>query len=68
MRKIKIEVTSIYEISVDDESPIVKEYADDNELVQDLSSYRFYTLPVLGNGVELLDVELESATILEVKG
>ena len=64
MRKIKIEVKAIYEISVDDDSPIVKEYADDDDLVSDLAHYNWSTLPVLGNGVELIDMEVESATII----
>jgi hypothetical protein len=64
MRKLIIEVTNLYEISVDDNSPIVKDYADDNELVDDLASYHFSTLPVIGNGVELIDVQLESVTII----
>lgn len=50
-------MTYIYEIEIDDESTIVKEYANDNELASDLTSYRFAVLPVIGKGVEIIDVE-----------
>jgi hypothetical protein len=53
-----IEVTNVHTIEVDDDNSIVKEYTNEKELVQDLVSYRFTTLPVIGNGVEIKDTEV----------
>lgn len=55
---LEIEVTIRYAIEVDTENSIVKEYDSEKELVDDLASYRFTTLPVIGNGVEIKDVEV----------
>jgi hypothetical protein len=56
-KTIAIEVTYKYTIEVDENSPIVKEYNTEGELIDDLASYRFTILPVLNNGVEIKDVE-----------
>ena len=53
-----VELTTIYTIEVDTDNSIVKEYSNVNELVDDLASYRFTTLPVIGNGVEIKDTEV----------
>lgn len=53
-----IEVKTWYTIEVDTENQIVKEYGNEKELVDDLASYRFTTLPVIGNGVEIQDIEV----------
>lgn len=58
-KTIKVQVTYIYELEIDTESEIVKEYVDDEELLQHLASYRFSILPVIDNGVEFKDVELQ---------
>lgn len=42
----------------DTENYIVKEYSNEKELIEDLASYRFTTLPVIGNGVEIKDIEV----------
>ena len=57
-KTLVIEVTTVHTIEVDDENSIVKEYSNENELVNDLVSYRFTTLPVIGNGVEIKDTEV----------
>lgn len=57
-KTLEIEVTMKYTIEVDTENSIVKEYETEKELVDDLSSYRFSVLPVIGNGVEIKDVEV----------
>ncbi len=53
-----IEVTTVHTIEVDADNYIVKEYSNEKELVADLVSYRFTTLPVIGNGVEIKDTEV----------
>lgn len=60
MRKLEIEITYKYEIEVDETDDIVKEYENDEELVQHLAGYRFGTvLPVIQVGaVQIKDIEL----------
>lgn len=53
-----VELTTIHTIEVDTDNSIVKEYSNVKELVDDLASYRFTTLPVIGNGVEIKDTEV----------
>ena len=56
MRKLTVEVTISYEIEIDENNPIVKEYKSTAELVDDCVAYRFTeVLPVIGNGVRVLD-------------
>ena len=43
---------------LDSESNVVKEYDNEQELLEDLVSYRFTTLPVISNGVEIKDIEV----------
>ncbi len=57
-KTIEVEATYIYTIEVDEDNHIVKDYDDENELYSDLASYRFTTLPVIDDGVEILDTEL----------
>ncbi len=57
-KTLEIEVTMKYTIEVDSENSIVKEYESEKELVDDLVSYRFSVLPVIGNGVEIKDIEV----------
>ena len=60
MRKIEVTITYKYEIEVNDNNDIVKEYEDDKELINDLASYHFsLLLPVVGVGsVIIKDIEL----------
>jgi hypothetical protein len=60
MRKIEVTITYKYEIEVNDNNDIVKEYEDDKELINDLASYHFSPLlPVVGVGsVIIKDIEL----------
>ena len=60
MRKIEVTITYKYEIEVNDNDDIVKEYENDNELINDLASYRFSpVLPVVAVGaVKITDTEL----------
>ena len=62
--RMVIEVTYTYEISIDRESSCVKDYDNENGLIEDLVHYRFSTLPVIGNGVDVLDVTVQDYTIL----
>jgi hypothetical protein len=56
-KTLEIEVTYKYTIEVDEDNLIVKEYSTEKELIDDLVGYRFTTLPVIGDGVEIKDVE-----------
>lgn len=60
MRKLEIVITYKYEIEVDENDDIVKEYENDEELVQHLADYRFGTvLPVIQVGaVKVKDVDI----------
>jgi hypothetical protein len=59
--KLKIEVTYIYEIEVDEEDSCVKDYDSRDEMLNHLVDYQFSTtLPVRKSGVEVKDVEVES--------
>lgn len=60
MKKIIATITYKYEIQVDQDGSIVKEYEGDSELINDLASYRFLpVLPVLqSNQVKVMDVEV----------
>ena len=58
MKTIKVEVTQIVEIEVDETSQIVKQYESIDELVSDLVSYNFNVLPVIGKGVNVNDIEV----------
>ena len=55
MRTIEVEVTKKYTLQVDDSNHIVQEYFDDEELVNHLVSYNFEVLPVLKEGVKVVD-------------
>lgn len=57
-KTLEVEVTIKYTIEVDNDNSIVKEYKNERELVDDLASYRFSVLPVIGDGVEIKDVEV----------
>ncbi len=60
MRKLEVTLTYKYEIEVNDNDDIVKEYKDDNELINDLASYRFSpVLPVVAVGaIKITDTEV----------
>ena len=59
MKKIfKIEATYCYTIEVDEDDLIVKDYENEQEMIEDLVSYRFDILPVLNDGVKVKDVEV----------
>ena len=58
MRKIKVEVIQVFEITIDEKSEIVKEYKSEEELISDLVSYNFSVLPVIGKGVTIDDIEV----------
>ena len=57
-KTLEVEVTIRYTIEVDNNNSIVRDYRNEKELVDDLASYRFSVLPVIGNGVEIKDVEV----------
>lgn len=60
MRKLEAIITYKYRIEVDNNDDIVKEYVDDNELVNDCAKYKFQKkLPVMAVGaVRIISVEL----------
>lgn len=68
MRTIKVEATYYVEIEIDDEDPMVREYESDKELIDDLVSYRFSILPVIGSGgVSVKDVEVFDSNYYQIK-
>jgi len=60
MRTVEVTVTYKYELEIDDNNEIVKEYVSEKELLEDCASYIFEIgLPVIGDGgVKVKDVEL----------
>jgi hypothetical protein len=58
-KTMRVNVSYSYEIEVDTENSIVKEYETDSALVEDLVTYNFSSvLPVLKEGVRILDCEV----------
>lgn len=55
-RTVTIEVIYEYRIEVDEESELVKDYDTMLDLYNDLVHYRFKSLPVLENGVNIINV------------
>ena len=65
MKKLKIEVTYNYEIDVEENNAVVKDYEDTTELVSDLVHYRFSDhLPVMKEGVSVRDIEVVNFKIV----
>lgn len=64
MRTVTVNVTYKYELEINDENSIVKEYEDENTLLVDCASYHFgHNLPVIANaGVKVTDIELVEVT------
>jgi len=60
MRKLTIEVTWQYDVEIDDDNFVVKEYNSDQELFDHCADYQFGNgLPViLNNGVKVLDSQV----------
>jgi hypothetical protein len=59
-RKIEVEITYRYQLEVDESSPMVQEYIDHDELIQDCANYQFSSvLPVISEGyVKVTDTEI----------
>lgn len=57
-KNLKIQVTRTYEIEIDTENSIVKDYESEDELIDHIVSYNFSVLPVINNGVKVIDDEL----------
>lgn len=58
-KTIRVNVSYSYEIEIDTENSIVKEYGTDSELAEDLVNYKFSNvLPVLKEGVKILGCEV----------
>ena len=57
MRQVTVTETKYYVVNIDDDNEIVKEYQDDDALINDCISYKFSkVLPVIEDGgVELLE-------------
>lgn len=66
MRKIRVEVTKVYEIEVNDENYIVQEYESDEEMINHLVSYDFEVLPVLEEGIKIIDSYVTESDFDEV--
>ena len=65
MRTIEVEVTRTYQIEVDDNNEIVKEYNSDEDLTADCAGFKFGNgLPVIsGGGVKVKDEMLTDVSI-----
>ncbi len=63
-KTIKVSATFIYELEIDADSSIVQEYDNDGQLIEELVSYRFSLLPVIGNGVEIKDIQVETYEVV----
>lgn len=63
MKRINVLATYNYEIEIDEKSPIVKEYENEKELIEHLVDYRFTILPVIDNGVRIVNVEVHNIDI-----
>lgn len=59
-KTVEVIVTYKYELEIDEDNSIVKEYEGENDLLVDCATYRFGSgLPVIGDGgVVVKDVEL----------
>ena len=56
-KKLTVVVTYNYEIEIDTDNGIVKEYESESDLIEHLVSYRFSDeLPVIGKGVKVTDI------------
>ncbi len=56
-KKLTVVVTYNYEIEIDTDNGIVKEYESESDLIEHLVSYRFSdVLPVIGKGVKVTDI------------
>lgn len=64
LKKMKIKASYIYEIEIDESNSTVRDYVSEGEMIEDLVHYRFQTLPVIGKGVEIKDIEVNSFRIL----
>ena len=60
MKKKKVKATYEYEIEIDENNEIVKDYENENDLIVDCASYRFSdVLPVIRHrGVKINNIEL----------
>lgn len=67
MRTVKVVVTFEYELEIDDNNDIVKEYGDLEEMVTDCAMRNFGSgLPVIGDGgVKLIDKDIISVMEIE---
>ena len=63
-KTVKVQATFIYELEVDTESSYVKDYDSEQGMIEDLVHYRFTTLPVIGKGVEIKDVEVDTYEVV----
>jgi len=64
----EVTVTYKYTVEVDNSNELVKEYESRTDLIEQLASYRFSpTLPVVNNGVEVKDVDLEEVSFVLLK-
>jgi hypothetical protein len=66
-KQIKVSVMYCYSLTIDADNPIVRDYANEKEMVQHLVDYRFNdVLPVLSasaGGVKVEDVQIEEWSI-----
>ena len=58
-KTMRVNVSYSYEIEIDTENSIVKDYDTEEEMIVDLAQYKFSNvLPVMKEGVKIIDSEL----------
>ena len=58
-KKIRINVSIVYELEVDHDNSIVQEYKSTTEIIDDIVAYKFSdVLPVLKEGVKIMNSEI----------
>lgn len=64
MKKISITVTYVYDVEIDENNNVVKDYDTTTELVNDLANYRFSAvLPVINSGgVKITNIDVEDVS------
>lgn len=66
MRLLRVEVTKVFELEVNYENYIVQEYEDDKSMIDHLAEYDFNVLPVLEEGVKIVDSYVQDVDFYEL--
>lgn len=64
MKRVNVIVSYVYDLEIDENNAIVKEYDSTRELIEHLADYGFTVLPVINNGVKIKDIQIHDIDIL----